>query len=217
MDKKIEAFQAGEITREQLDHFLDFTESKLGDFATRVPKGVANALTNAEMAVNRGASAVPVPSATSGAIPGALGALAGGAYGGMEGATGAAALGYLLGQVRGRAAFRLSNNDRFVAWATGLSPRDPLAQAALSFVSDVMLQAKDDQELEDAGDFYDHMLDYIEEFPEVSLGISPAEGAEIVPDGEPRGSGAPQHVKDRLGTLGTGAADWFPPSGRVPS
>ena len=63
-----------------------------------------------------------------------------------------------------------------------------------------MLQAKDDQELEDAGDFYDHMLDYIEEFPEVSLGISPAEGAEIVPDGEPRGSGAPQHVGHNPGT-----------------
>jgi hypothetical protein len=162
---------SAEWTPEQLARKLDVMEKALADFALAVPKGVAKALTNAEQAVARGAAAVPVPDAKAGVIPGALGALGGGAYGGMERAVGAGAVGVLLGEVRARVAFRLSNNERFVRWATGLSPREPLAQAALSFITDVMAQAEDEQEVEDHKQFYDELLRYVEEMPEAALGL----------------------------------------------
>lgn len=171
VDAKVQAFQKGEISREALDHFLDYTEGKLGKYATRVPKAVADALTTAELAVERGAAAVPIPSPSYGTIPGALGALAGGAFGGMEGAVSGSAMGYLFGQLRGRAAYRLSNNPRFVNWASGLTPRSSLAQAGLAFVTDVLGQAESEQERADAEAFYELMLDTIERFPATALGI----------------------------------------------
>ena len=48
-------------------------------------------------------------------------------------------------------------------------------------MADVLLPARDEQEMEDAGEFYDRMLDYIDEVPTVGLGLGShgaAEGAQ---------------------------------------
>jgi hypothetical protein len=77
---------------------------------------------------------------------------------------------------------RLSSRaePRFVNWATGLTPREPIAQAALTFVTDVMLQSRTEQEAKDAKQFHDKMMDFIDEFPDDAFGvIGEAEGAEM--------------------------------------
>jgi hypothetical protein len=56
--------------------------------------------------------------------------------------------------------------------AAGLSPREPLAQAALTFATDVLAQAEDGQEEADASAFYDGLFDYVEQFPDVGLGLT---------------------------------------------
>jgi hypothetical protein len=172
------------LTAEYKKHVADLAQQALDRYREIVPRELVKALTTPESSVAAAATQVVKPSATSGTVPGALGMLFGGAYAGLEGAASAGAFGYLMGQMRGRAAYRLAQNEQFVAWATGLTPRDPLAQAALTFMTDVMLRSKTKQEADDAKGFYDKMLDLIEEAPELGLGVlNEAEGAEMPTQG----------------------------------
>jgi hypothetical protein len=157
-------------------------EAAVGRFAEVVPRQVARILTAPAVAIARGAAAVPPPGAPAGSVSGALGALAGGAYAGMEGAVGAGAFGFLFGQVRGAMAYALANNPRFVSWATGLIPRSSVAQGALAFTGSVLLQSEGDEERVAGEDFFELMMEFIQQFPAEALGIGAAEGAEQVPE-----------------------------------